>query len=106
PQTRAADDDVQAVIDRAIKALGADHLAEKTGSFKSKGTLELMGNSIPLNQEVSYLLPDKFKEMLDLEIGGQKITVTTVYDGKQAWLTTQGQTQELKDKLLDEMKEA
>lgn len=104
--SRAADDELLAIIDKAIKAVGADQLSEKTGQFKTKGTLDLMGNSVPVTQEVSFLLPDKFKEAMELDIAGQKINVVTIYDGKQAWITAQGNTQEVKDKLLEEMKEA
>ncbi len=101
-----ADGEAEAIIDRAIKAYGGpEKLKITSAQMKSKGTLEILGG-IGFTQEVTFLLPDKFKEVMDLEVNGQKITAITVYNGTQAWVSTNGQTMELKDKLLDEIKQA
>lgn len=102
----AADDDAQAIIERAIKAFGPEKLAtDQSGQVKSKGTLDIMGG-IAMTQEVTYLLPDKFREVMEMDIMGQKVTVTTVYNGKDAWINANGQQIKLDDKMVAEMKEA
>jgi hypothetical protein len=101
-----ADDATKAIIDKAIKAHGgAEKIGkEKAAQTKSKGTLSLMGG---LNfTEETTVQPDRLKSVLQLEAGGNTIQVTTVFDGKKAWASVNGQTQELEGKVLDEMKEA
>ncbi len=105
PQVRAADDDPQAIIDRAIKAVGADQLEAKSAWTKTKGTLDILGG-INFTQELSILMPDKFKESMEMEVMGQKVTTSTVFDGKDAWLSANGQAIPLDDQLKNEMKEA
>jgi hypothetical protein len=100
-----ADETPQALIDRAIKAHGgAEKLTkERATQSKSKGTLEL-GGGLGFTSE-SSLYAGKFKEAVELDVNGQKVTVTTVYDGTKGWVKANDQLTELDDKLLDEMKE-
>src|SRR6266403_4251681 len=92
----------QAVIDKAIKAFGGEEkLAKKAGQAKTKGTLEIAG-AVKFTQEVSFQLPDKFKETLDMEINGQKVNVITVYNGKEAWVSANGNAVPLNDKQVTE----
>src|SRR5437016_9281179 len=80
-----ADDTPQAIIDRAVKAHGgAEKLTkERATQSKNKGTLEL-GGGLSYTSEVS-LHAGKFKEAMELDVNGQKVTVTTVYNGEKAW---------------------
>ena len=102
-----AQDEVRAIIEKAIKAHGGEEKIAKTKAMlvKNKGTIELSG-SLAFTQEVTMLHPDKFKEVLHLEIQGKQITVTTVFNGTKAWLNVNGQRMELEGKLLVEIKEA
>jgi len=96
----------QAVIDKAIKAFGGEEkLGKKAGQAKSKGMIEIAG-PVKFTQEVSFQLPDKFKETLDMDIMGQKVNVITVYNGKDAWVNANGTAVALNDKQIAEMKEA
>src|SRR5947209_17139515 len=80
----------RAVIDKAIKAFGGEEkLAKKAGQAKNKGTLEIAGG-ISFTQEVSFQIPDKFKDVMHMEVNGQKVTITTVYNGKDAWVNANG----------------
>lgn len=100
-----AADEPRAIIDKAIKALGGEEkLSKKAGQSKGKGSIELMGG-LSFNQESSFSLPDKFKEILDLEVNGQKINVTTAYNGKEAWIVANGQALPTNDGLIKELKE-
>src|SRR5262249_2896204 len=101
-----ADDTPQALIDRAIKAHGgAEKLTkERATQTKAKGTLEL-GGGLNFTNEVS-MYAGKFKEAMELDVNGQKVTVTTVFDGSKGWVKANDQLMDLDDKLLDEVKEA
>jgi hypothetical protein len=101
-----AEDDAKALILKAIKAHGVkEGDGKKAVQTKTKGKLELMGG-IEFTQEVSAQPPDKFKDVMDLQLMGMKITQTTVFDGKQLWVSAMGQTVELKDKYLEAVKDA
>src|SRR5437867_3064442 len=67
-QARAADEPKD-IIAKAIKAEGGeDKLAKlQAGQTKSKGKIELLGG-ITFTQEVSYQMPGKFKEVLNLTV--------------------------------------
>lgn len=102
----SAADETQAIIDKAIKAHGGvEKLAkDRATQSKSKGTIELAGG-ISYTQETS-LQSGKFKDVMQLSVAGTDVTVTTVFDGKKAWVNANGMTRELEGKLLDEVKEA
>jgi hypothetical protein len=101
-----AEDDPKAIIDKAIKAHGgADKIGkDKAVQTKSKGNLAL-GGGINFTEETT-IQPDRLKSVLQLDIMGNAVTVTTVFDGKKAWASVNGQTQELEGKVLDELKES
>jgi hypothetical protein len=104
---RADDKEVADLIDKAIKAHGgADKLTkEQPTRSKGKGTLEL-GGGLSMTQE-TVLQGGKFKETLILDVNGQEVVVTTVYDGAKAWIKAANQdTMELDGKLLEAIKEA
>jgi hypothetical protein len=93
------------IIDKAIKAHGgAEKLGQKAERIKTKGRLEIMGG-LAFTSEAAFQLPDKFKETVELNINGQNFTVVTGYNGKDAWITTNGQAVPLPG-LKDEFKEA
>jgi hypothetical protein len=100
-------DDTKAIVQKAIKAHGgAEKLAKITAlQLKNKGTIEVAGG-LAFEQEILIQHPDHLKEVMHLQVQGQKVTVTTVYDGKKGWLSVNGQTNEMEAKILDEVKEA
>lgn len=105
---RAADQPTpQAVIDKAIKAHGGvEKLTKHTASqTKTKGTLEAL-NGITFTSETTVQFPDKLKDVMEMQVMGQNVTLVTVYNGKQASITANGQAVPLPDKALDEVKEA
>ncbi len=105
-QRLLAADEPKAIIEKAIKAYGGeDKLSKlKAGQAKSKGKIELFGG-LAFTQETSYQLPNKVKEVINLEVMGNQVTIITVYNGKEGWMSAMGQTQDLDGKLLDEVKE-
>jgi hypothetical protein len=61
---------------------------------------------IELTQEIRIQRLNKFKDVMEVDIKGTKITQTTVFDGKKAWVSAGGQTIELKDKYIDAVQDA
>jgi hypothetical protein len=101
-----AEDEARAIIDKAIKAHGGQKKLDKFSAVqtKSKGKIELFGG-IDFTQEVSAQFPNKFKEALEMDIQGQKVAVTSVYNGKEGWINANGMDVELNDKFKDVLRE-
>src|SRR5262245_60173585 len=76
------------IIDKAIKATGgADQIAKlKAFESKAKGTLDVMGMQIPFTKESKVVQAGKFKESMQMDVGGQKITMNQGYNGKTGWI--------------------
>jgi hypothetical protein len=101
-------DEVQAIIEKAIKAHGgADKVArESTTETKTKGTLEIVGQTLPFTEEATVQQPNQLKSVVQLEVMGQNVTITTVFDKDKGWVQAPGQgTVEMKDNILTAMKE-
>jgi hypothetical protein len=103
----AAQEDVKALLDRAIRALGGEErLTQLTASrLKAKGTLQVQGG-IPFTQDVSTQLPAQIREVIELEQNGQKTTLVTVLNGDHGWLSVNGTSQDVSKLLLTELQEA
>lgn len=100
-----AQDEVWPVIEKAIKAHGGADKLDKQGAAqtKAKGSIDLLGG-IEFTQETT-ICNGKFKDQMQLQVMGQNVAVTTVYDGKKAWVSANGQNIDLDDKLLEEVKQ-
>ncbi len=107
-QPGARADDVQAILDRAVKAHGgADKLTkERTIQTKSKGTLEIGGNSIPFTDESIIQPPGQLKTATSLDVNGQTITVNVVLDKDKGWVKVGDKAMDMDEKTLAETKEA
>jgi hypothetical protein len=102
-----AEDPTKAILDKAIKAYGgADKLAKARASDnKGKGTVEAMGVKLKFTQEVQMQLPDKFKSVMQLEVMGQNVSVTSIFDGKNLWINANGMNIAATDKMIAEVRE-
>jgi hypothetical protein len=108
PTVRAADDEARAIIDKAIKAHGGEEVLSKykAGQFKNKGKLSLGGAEVEFTQNVSFMLPDKFKEALEMKIGGQDVNIVTLANGDKLSIEANGQKIELTDAIKESLKDA
>ena len=102
----SADEETQALIEKAIKAHGGrEKLSkERTTQSKTKGTIELM-SGLAFTQEITIQLPKQLKEVMVLEVGGMKITVTTALNGDKAWITANETDIEVSDKIMGALTE-
>jgi hypothetical protein len=106
--SRAGDNDAAAIIDKAIKAHFPKGLDMKNQGMrtKTKGTLHVMGLDLEFTQEVTIQLPDKLKEVMELTVMGKNVTVTSVYNGKDAWIRAGDTDVPVTDEIRAEFKEA
>jgi|HubBroStandDraft_6_1064221.scaffolds.fasta_scaffold30354_3 hypothetical protein len=91
--------DVKAVIDKAVKALGG---AEKLGSakimsWKYKGKLHLDGNDNDFTTKVTAQGIDHFRQEFEGEFDGSTIKGVTVLDGDKAWRKVGDDSNKLED---------
>ena len=105
---RAGDDkEAAAIIDKAVKAhLGKEKKSSGAYRGKNKGTLFILGQELEFTQEIALQLPGKFKETMDLTIMDKKITVKTVFDGKQGWIRAGDKDVPVTKEILEEFKSA
>jgi hypothetical protein len=106
---RADDDDKasRAVVDKAIKAHGGKKNLEKTKAshVKSTGTLDFM-NGAKFTSEIFAQDPDKFKNILEVNVNNMNLAITQVFNGKNFWMKVMDQSIDFNDaKDLAELKE-
>ncbi len=107
-QTSRADE-AKEIINKAIKAHGGKEVMAKykgsKSSMKGKITLPMVGET-DFTRESAYMLPDKFKETLELDIGGNKISVVTIVNGKKMSIESNGMEIKITDAIKNALKDA
>ena len=107
----AAQDEARAVIEKAIQASGGPAQLAKLKAVRatSKGEIESMGlngtyTADSLNQK------GQMKFAMELEISGQKVAVTQIWNKDKGWIQVNAggtmMTIDIKDELAEAMKEA
>src|SRR5262245_34873956 len=85
---RADDAEVaRAIVDKAIKAVGPE---EKIAKFKAvtikfKGKTQQMGMEIPFAGEIAAQGNDQTKVLIDIDVNGQKLAITTILNRDKGW---------------------
>jgi len=101
-----AQGEAQAVVDKAIAALGGEaRLARyKARENKTRGIVHFLGGA-PFSQEVFYQSPSQIKEVLHAGPSDKQATIVTTLNGDQGWMQIDGVIQPLNDRVLGELKE-
>lgn len=101
-----ADDEAQAIIERAVKAHGGfDRLSRvHADRVKNKGVLIVNGRETPFVAETTVQLPDQFRNVLQLQ-GDRKTVFVQVLNGDKVYLTIDGQPQKVDENLTTELRE-
>jgi hypothetical protein len=106
--SRAADD-VKDIINKAIKAHGGKEAMKKykAGKGTNKGKVTVPGlGEVEIKQEMVYMLPDKFKESVELEVAGMTINVVTIVKGDKISIEAGGMKVPITDAYKKVFKEA
>jgi hypothetical protein len=84
---RADDKDPNAVLDKAIKAVGGEEKLKKVDaiSWKSKLTVTINGNSNDLSSHVTTQGIDHYRSEIEGEFGGNPVKGVTVLNGDKGW---------------------
>ncbi len=107
-----ADDTVQAILEKAIKAQGGmEKLAKPRASHsKIKGTVEAMGLTITITGENYVQSPGRIKTVMDFEVNNMKGGIVQVFGKDGAWVQVNfggnSQTIDLKKDFGDAIKDA
>jgi hypothetical protein len=91
--------DLKAILKKAITAHGGEKeiTKYKAAISKFKGKMNIATLEADIVGETSLQRPDKVKNVMSLDIGGKKIDIVTVFNGKKLWVSTMGQTKEIDD---------
>ena len=100
-----AQDEAKAIIGKAIKAMGYENKAVPKGMrMKAKGTVDANGMSLEIVQNLTIRMPNQFKDVTEVNVNGMTISVTTIFDGKEAWIDFNGMVKDLGEKMVEEFK--
>ena len=105
-----ADDkgEAQAVLDKAIKALGGEaHLARyKAATWKGKGKYYgLGGEGIDYTAEWAFQGGRQYRVVIDVEVMGQKFQQTVVLNGAKGWIKMNDTVMDMDKETLAEQQE-
>lgn len=109
PGVRAADDDPKEIVKKAIKAHGGEEFLMKYPGARSqnKGKITLPGlGEAEFTQDLVYLLPNKFKDNMELSIAGQKVSIITILNGKDISIEAGGKAVDATDNIKASINEA
>jgi len=87
PGLAGADAASDEIVKKAVAAQGGDAALDKMKAmtWKSKGTLEFMGQKIEFEADYAMQLPDKLRFVMTAKIEGKPFTLTVVVNGNDAW---------------------
>jgi hypothetical protein len=109
PAAARAADEPKDILAKAIKAHGGEELLNKNkaAQTKSKGKINLPGvGEVEFTQEVSYMIPDKLRESMELTIMGQTLKTLTLVNGDKMTIEVDGKEITVPDQAKDALKDA
>jgi len=86
-QARADDKGANAVLDKAIQAVGGEAKLSKLKAFtlKTKGTVTIGGNESEFTGQATTQGLDRYRSEFEVEFNGAKVKGMTVINGKKGW---------------------
>lgn len=96
------------IVQKAIEAHGgADNLNKyKAAKETSKGKITIMGLEMSFDSESVHMLPDRLKNVIKLDVSGQKISIVQIFNGGKVKMTTNGMDTPLNDAQKAEIKDS
>jgi hypothetical protein len=101
-----AQEPAKEIIKKAIEAHGGAANLRKFPGIKTtaKGKMTILNMEIDIENEETILLPDQFKNVMKMDVLGQKIEVVQIFNAGKGKLTANGMAAPLKDESTKEMK--
>jgi len=102
-----AEETPRALIEKAIRAHGGqEKLARyKAVRTKTRGSMDVNGISVTYTSRAAAQLPSQLRNELSVSAGGIKVAALEVLSGDKAWLRAMGETQELSEERVAELRE-
>src|SRR5262245_11983342 len=84
---RAEDQDLNTILDKAIKALGGEEKLKRAEAitWKTKGTITFNDNDNDIKTEATVQGLDHYRSELDGEFNGNSVHGVTVLNGDKGW---------------------
>jgi hypothetical protein len=84
---RADDQDLKAILDKAIKAVGGEEKLKKVEAltWKAKGTITFNGNDNEIKTQGTIQGLDHYRGEFEGDFGGNQVQGVTVLNGDKAW---------------------
>src|SRR5437660_1393329 len=103
---QAQDQEVRAVIEKAITASGGEAALAKTNlaRAKAKGAVSIGGMELPFTMEAWTNVPTQSRMEINFDIGGMKIKAVEVYDNGKGWSAQNNDVKDADKETLDESK--
>jgi hypothetical protein len=95
-------DDANAIIERAVKALGGREKLEKlqASEVKTKGTINFGGTESPVKGQSTVQGLDHYRLQYEIELGGSSLKGMTVINGNKGWRKFGEEVMELDERSL------
>ena len=110
PRSPAAEgEDAKAILAKAITAHGGKEALTKfkAAQTKSKGKINLpVVGEADFTQEAASMLPDKFKEVMELDVNGMNNRIVTLVNGDKMSIEANGMAIPITDDIKKAMKNA
>jgi acetyl esterase/lipase len=102
----AGEEEARAIIAKAVKAHGgAEHLARlKAVRVRAGGSITANKAGVEFTYQTVWQSPGRLRNVLQMPVGNQKLTVIQILDGDRGWASVNGLTTPLDEKRLGEMK--
>lgn len=106
-KTQENSDALRAVLKRAVEAHGGvDALNKFQGArTKAKGKIDILGGA-DFSQQTALQYPNKFRDEMEMQIAGQNIKVTTIWNGTDGSIEANGQKVPVNGAIKDALRDA
>jgi hypothetical protein len=99
----------RSIIDKAIRAQGGEKKVARLKIMRikvsGKGSFVAGRGETQFTLEDTWRMPDLYKTVMQMELGGKTFVQTQVVSGERGWISINGQTQPLTNEALVEIKE-
>src|SRR5262249_30946029 len=78
----------------------------KAGKTKARGKIKVGGGEFDFTQDVAFLAPDKFRDTMEVDVNGKKVTILTIINGDKVSITADGMDIDINTDIKTAVKDA